>query len=147
MEHIPEFVANHLYLFSLLLAILTLLIWNLYGDTVSGIRQVIPMEVTRLINHENAVVIDLRKQEEFESGHILNAKNFLADKLIEQGKELDLYKPKVVILCCNTGTDSTRVARMLMQKGFEKLYCLKGGLQAWRSASLPLNRNIETKHS
>ena len=51
MEHIPEFVANHLYLFSLLLAILTLLIWNLYGDTVSGIRQVIPMEVTRLINH------------------------------------------------------------------------------------------------
>ncbi len=144
MEHFPEFVANNLFLFSLLIAILTLLIWNLFGDTVSGINQVISTEATRLINHENAVVVDLRKQEDFKSGHILNAKNFPADTLNEHEKELDLYKPKVVILCCNTGIDSTRVARILIKKGFEKLYCLKGGLQAWRSANLPLDRTIET---
>jgi rhodanese-related sulfurtransferase len=144
MEHFPEFVANHLFLFSLLIAIITLLLWNLFGDTVSGIKQVIPMEATRLINHENAVVVDLRKPEEFKNGHILNAKNFPADKLVEKEKELDLYKPKNIILCCNTGTDSTHAIRMLTQKGFEKLYCLKGGLQAWRNASLPLNRDIDT---
>jgi len=64
--------------------------------------------------------------------------------LEEREKELDLYKAKVVILCCNTGIDSTRVARILIRKGFEKLYCLKGGLQAWRSANLPLDRNRKT---
>ncbi|NIM35659.1 MAG: rhodanese-like domain-containing protein, partial [Hydrotalea flava] len=55
--------------------------------------------------------------------------------------ELDSYKSKVIVLCCNTGGDSTRMARTLVRKGFEKLYCLKGGLQAWRSANLPLSKN------
>ena len=141
MEHFPEFVANHLFLFSLLIAILTLLIWNIFGDTVSGIRQVIPMEATRLINHDNAIVIDLRKQDDFNNGHILNAINYPVDTLKDQENNLESYKDKPVILYCNTGVDSPRVARMLIQKGFERLYCLKGGLQAWKSASLPLNRN------
>ena len=140
MEHFPEFVANHLFLFSLLIAILTLLIWNIFGDTVSGIQQVIPLEATRLMNHENATIIDLRKQEDFNSGHILNALNIPADSITEQEKKLEPYKSNPVILCCNTGTESPRVARQLMHKGFGKLYCLKGGIQAWRSASLPLNR-------
>ena len=144
MEHFPEFVANHLFLFSLLIAILTLLIWNIFGDTVSGIRQVAPMEATRLINHDNATVIDLRKQDAFKNGHILNAINYPVDSLKEREKNLESYKDKTVILYCNTGTETPRVARMLIQKGFEKIYCLKGGLQAWKNASLPLNRNSDS---
>lgn len=140
MEHFPEFVANHLFLFSLLIAILTLLIWNIFGDSVSGIQQIIPAEATRLMNHENAIVIDLRKQEDFENGHILNALNFPVDSITDQDKNLEPYKSRPVILCCNSGTVSPRIARVLLHKGFDKLYCLKGGLQAWRSASLPLNR-------
>lgn len=144
MEQFLEFAANHLFLFSLLIAILTLLIWNIFGDTVSGIRQVIPMEATRLINHDNATVIDLRKPDDFNNGHILNAINYPVDSMKEQEKNLEPYKDKTVILYCNTGMESPRIARLLMQKGFNKLYCLKGGLQAWKSANLPLNRNSDS---
>ena len=102
------------------------------------------MELTRLINHENAIVVDLRKQDEFNNGHILNSKNVPVDQFSDREKELETYKTRTVILCCNMGNDSPRIARILNQKGFENVYCLKGGIQSWRSASLPLNRDNES---
>ncbi|MBM2830065.1 MAG: rhodanese protein [Gammaproteobacteria bacterium] len=140
MEHFPEFVVNHLFLFSLLVAISSLLIWNLFGNTMSGISEVIPMEATRLINHENAIVLDLRSENNFKDGHILNAINIPSEKLPERQNEIKKYKERPVILSCNNGAESAQASRILKHNGFEKLYCLKGGLQAWRNASLPLTR-------
>ena len=68
MERFPEFVANHLFLFSLLASILMLLAWNIYGDVLSGVKVLVPDDVTRLINREGAQIVDLRTDKEFESG-------------------------------------------------------------------------------
>lgn len=141
MEHFPEFVGNHLFLFSLLVAILSLLMWNLFGNAMSGIPQIIPMEATRLINHEHAVVIDLRSENNFQEGHILNALNIPYEKLSERQNELQKYRERPVILYCNNGAESTRASRILRQNGFEKIHCLNGGLHAWRNANLPLTRD------
>ena len=140
MEKLPEFIANHLFLFSLLVAISTLLLWNIFAGSI-GAGQVVPAEVTRLINHENAEVLDLRSAEEFERGHIINSVNLVAATLEEKQKELEKYKDKTVILCCNQGQESIRVARILKMKGLEKLFCLKGGIAAWKNANLPLTKN------
>ncbi len=143
MERFPEFVANHLFLFSLLIAILTLLMWNLFGDILSGIKLVIPDEVTRLINREDAKVIDLRSQSEFEKGHIIDAINISVDQLGNQLDKLKPYKDKGIIFCCTNGSVSSREARKLMNEGYEKVYCLKGGLLAWENASLPLTKGLK----
>ena len=140
MEHFPEFIANHLFLFSLLVAILALLLWNLFGNSISGIIDIAPMEATRMMNHDKAVVLDLRVAEEFADGHIINAINTPAEKLAEQTEGLEKYRKRPLILTCKHGSDSVRAARILKQKQFEKIYCLKGGLQAWQSANLPLVR-------
>ena len=140
MEHFPEFIANHLFLFSLLAAILALLAWNLFGNAVSGIIDIAPMEATRMMNHEKAVVLDLRADDEFADGHIINAIHVPAEKLQEQTEVLEKYRKRPLILTCKHGTDSVRAARILKYKQFEKIYCLKGGVQAWRSANLPLVR-------
>ena len=140
MEHFPEFVANHLFLFSLLIAVASLLVWNLFGNAISGISDVIPMEAIRLINHANAVMVDLRRENDFKDGHILNAINIPVDELPERQNELQKYKERQVILYCNNGAESTRASRILRQNGFEKLHCLKGGVHAWRNANLPLAR-------
>ena len=140
MEHFPEFVANHLFLFSLLIAISSLLIWNLFGNAMSGISDVIPTEATRLINHENAVMVDSRSEKDFKDGHILNAINIPVEELSERQNELQKYKERRVILYCNNGAESARALRILRQNGFEKLHCLKGGVHAWRNANLPLAR-------
>lgn len=145
MEHLPEFIANHLLLFSLLIGISSLLLWNIYGSAASGIREIGAAEVTRMINHEKAVVLDVRNEEEFAEGHILNAMNIPADKLDEQIKVLNKHKDKPLILTCKQGMESLRVARMIKQNGFEKIYSLKGGLQSWRDAKLPLMRDKQAE--
>lgn len=141
MEKIPEFIANHLFLVSLLIGILMLLLWNIFGNAVSGVQELSPMEATRKMNHEKAVMLDVRTVKDYKEGHILNAINIPIDTMTTDNKELVKYKDRPVILCCRMGTDSVRASRLLKQQGIEQLYNLKGGLQAWRNANLPLLRD------
>ncbi len=140
MERFPEFVANHLFLFTLLLSILMLLVWNFYGDVLSGVKLLLPDDVTRLINREDAQVIDIRSRKEFENGHIIDAINIGVDEIAGQLEKLKKYKDKGIIFCCATGAVSTKEARKLMNEGVEKVYCLKGGIMSWQNASLPLTK-------
>ncbi len=140
MERFPEFVANHLFLFSLLIAILTLLAWNLFGHALSGINMLQPADVTRLINKDDAGVIDLRSEADFEKGHIINALNIPVAQLPDQLDKLKPYKDKGVIFYCASGSVAPKEARKLMNEGYPKVYCLKGGLLTWQNASLPVTR-------
>ena len=143
MERLPEFVANHLFLFSLLISILTLLMWNFYGDMLSGLKMLIPDEVTQLINREDARVVDVRPQKEFENGHIIGAINISVEQLGGQLNKLKKFKDKGIIFCCSSGSDSAKEARKLINEGFEKVYCLKGGILSWQSANLPLTKGLK----
>ena len=81
MEKFPEFVLNHPYLFSLLFVILTLLIWNIFGDVIGGVKMLTSSQVTHLVNREDAEIVDIRSQKEFENGHIINARNISPKEL------------------------------------------------------------------
>ncbi len=140
MERIPEFIGNHLFLVSLLVSLLMLLIWNLYGGVLSGVKQVIPAELTRLVNRENAVVVDVRAVADYEANHILNALNIPDTEMEEKISKLDKYKKQPIVFYCGSGAVSARVARTLSRQGFEQVYCLKGGLPSWQSANLPLTK-------
>lgn len=120
-----------------------LLIWNLFGDMLSGIKMMLPEEVTRVINHDDAKVVDLRPQNEFEKGHILDAINISVDQLGTQLDKLAKYKDKGLVFCCTNGSVSAREARKLMHEGYEKVYCLKGGLLSWQNANLPLTKGLK----
>jgi rhodanese-related sulfurtransferase len=141
VERIPEFIGNHLFLVTLFVAILALLIWNLFGDALSGIEHLSPADATLLLNRQNAVVLDLRPKGDFESGHIIQALNVAADDQDAQQKILEKHKDRPIIAVCQNGVVSARQARSMRLKGFEKVHCLKGGLAAWRNAGLPLTRD------
>jgi rhodanese-related sulfurtransferase len=140
MERLPEFISNHLFLVSLFISLLMLLIWNLYGGALSGVKQIIPAELTRLINRESAVVVDVRSEDDYKNNHILNAINMPDKELEANSPKLDKYKKQALIVYCANGADSTRVARTLATSGFEQVYCLKGGLPSWQNANLPLTK-------
>ena len=141
MEKLPEFIANHLWLVLLFVSILALLLWNIFGAAMSGLAQLGPAEVTRLMNHEKALLLDLRTNADYSSGHILSARNIPAAELEGRQKELQKYKSGPVILCSNRDSDGVKAGRVLKFAGFEKIYSLKGGLEAWRSANLPVTRD------
>jgi Rhodanese-related sulfurtransferase len=141
MEHFPEFAANHLFLFALLISILLLLFWNLFGPALSGITLLNPQETTRMLNHEHAVLVDVRNEKDFADSHILGSHNIPAAMIGARQNELVKYKERPIILCSSNGNESLRAARLFKMQGFEKIYTLKGGLHSWRSANLPLTRD------
>lgn len=141
MEKLIEFAGNHLVLVSLLAAITVMLIWNLLGGAISGIKQLTPAEVTHLMNREGAVLLDIRNASEFNNGHIINSINVPNTELADRQESLEKHKQKTVIVYCEHGNTSDKAARSLKASGFENVCSLKGGIMAWRNANLPLTKD------
>lgn len=140
MERLIEFIGNNLLWVSLWFGVLLLLIWNLFGHILLGIKQLEPMEVTRLINREHAVVIDIRKPAEYESGHLLNAINIPETEYMDKKKEMDKYRNKPLVVYCQNGGVSPQMVRRFKADGFSDVACLRGGVVTWQRAGLPLTR-------
>ncbi len=138
MEQFFEFVTNHPILWALLILISILLIKNLLADLSGGTSLVDPSAATLLMNRENAILLDIRKPEDFSKGHILSAINIPLSELENRISELEKYRERPIIICCNTGTTATLAMKQLKKMGFEKIYRLKGGIEGWKQASLPL---------
>ena len=144
MEKFPIFILNHPYLFSLLFVILTLLIWNIFGNLIGGVKLLTTDEATLLINREDAEVIDIRSQTEFENGHIINAKNIDLQELPEKINKLRKDKSKGIIFYCTNGSLSLKETQKMVRQGEDMIYCLKGGIASWKNANLPF-KNVK-KH-
>ena len=99
-------------------------------------------QLTMMINREDAKVIDVRSKDEFKKGHIVNAINVpMADIKNNQITTLEKWKDSPIILVCNAGVTSSQAAQMLVKKGFEKLFSLKGGMGDWQTANMPVQRS------
>lgn len=93
-------------------------------------------DVVQLINRQNAMMIDVRKPEEYRRGHIAQAVNIPADVI--QGRLADLPKDRPIILVDTSGAGSRAVARLLRGVGFKQTSILEGGLFAWTREKMPL---------
>lgn len=140
MERIPEFIGNHLFLVCLFAAILTMLLWNLFGSALTGVEEVSHGDATRLINREGAVVVDVRSAVDFDAGHIIGALSLPLAELEARRAELNPWKDKPVVAVCGTGPVAGRAVRMLRGAGFARAVALRGGISAWQGAHLPLTR-------
>lgn len=138
MEQFGSFVLNHWELFLALSVILGMLVATSMGAGLAGIRQIDPAGAIQLINHQGAVVLDIRDPEEYRQGHVLNSVHIPLAQLRNNAKPLQKHRSKAIITVCRSGARSLQAGRVLRQHGFETVYNLKGGIQAWRSANLPV---------
>jgi rhodanese-related sulfurtransferase len=143
MEQLTEFIGANLIWVCLWLALAALLLWNSFGHIIQGIVQIEPMEATRLVNHQHAVIIDIRSPADFANGHILDAVNITDADIRDKKQDLEKYRKKPLIVCCQTGTTSQAVVRLLKADGFPAVFMLRGGLTIWQRAGLPLVRSME----
>jgi len=104
-------------------------------------RQATPLQATQMINRgKSTAVIDVRSADEFAAGHLRDAKNMPLPDLAKRIGELDKNKVKTVILVCQSGARAGKAARQLKSAGFEDIYTLEGGVNAWSAAGLPLSK-------
>lgn len=139
MEQLLEFAGNHPLLVGAFMAVLVALTWNLISDA-GGRNAVDPLGATAMINHEEAVVLDVRSMAEFKQGHIVNAVNLPLNGLGNNLKQLEKHRDKPIVAVCRSGSRSGAACRMLQKNGFENVKNLRGGMMAWESANLPVKR-------
>lgn len=137
MQEISTFIANHLALTYALAIVLVLLMIVEFLRLKQQAARVEPSRAVQLINRENAVVIDVRSQENFKSGHIIDALSYPANTVLENTKKIERFRAKPLIIVCATGIESQKIASTLTKQGYNA-YSLAGGLRAWSNAEMPL---------
>ena len=135
MEQVFEFIGNHMLLAT---ALVVLLIALVVTENKRGGQSVSTHEATKLINREKAVVLDLRPQAEFKSGHIVDALNIPYASLSGHLTELEKYKDRPIILVCKMGQHSGAAAKILMKAGYNQVTRMAGGMAEWGSSNLPV---------
>jgi len=84
---------------------------------------------------ENAVVLDVREDYEWEAGHIAGALHIPLEQLPARLDELD---PDVdVNVICRTGGRSLRATTWLTENGYTAFNVI-GGMGAWFEADMPM---------
>ena len=142
MDRILEFTSSHTLLVLALMISFFVLVFTELRRKASGMVAVAPGEAVALIN-DNAAIVDLRSADAYSRGHIVNAKNMPFDEF--DAKKDVLSKNRPVIAVCDSGISSTKAVSMLRQSGFESAYSLKGGMNAWSQAGLPVVTGKKTR--
>jgi len=117
-----------------------MLVWPLVQQRLSPGKDVGNLEVTRLINSSNAVLVDVRETKEYEGGRLPNAIHIPLSQLASRGGELARFAGKPLVAYCNSGNRSRSANATLARLGFKDVYNLRGGFRAWKDAGLPVEK-------
>lgn len=140
MENFPEFFSNHLFMFGALFAVLALLIKAEFEHQTGKSSLVSPLNAIRIMNNEDALVVDVRTEAEFNKGHIKNSINIPLASLQAKLTELEKYRNQPLLMYCNSGHMSGKACRLLLKSGFNNVHNIGGGISGWQDANLPLTR-------
>ena len=133
-----NFIVDNWMLLAVALSSGAMLLWPaIQGATQAGLT---PAGAVQMINREKAVVVDVCETAEFVTGHVTGAKNVPLGQLEEKLTGAVKNKALPLILVCQTGARSGRALAIAKKLGYENVQSLGGGLGAWKSANLPLEK-------
>lgn len=135
-----DFIQNNIWLILIVIISGGMLFWSFIGGTLSAGKWVSIPEAVQLINRQEAIILDIGDSAEYATNHILNAKNVPFTKLSERLPDLEKYKKRPIVVSCHTGNNSLAACVMLRKSGFSEVFALKGGLQAWIQAGMPVQK-------
>ncbi len=117
-----------------------MLIWPLFNRLSGQGTEIGTVEAVQLINRRDALVIDVRENDEYAAGHIGNARHIPLAQLADNLKSLEKFKTRPVIVCCRSGSRSSGAVGILRKNGFNEAFTLRGGILAWTQAMMPLEK-------
>ena len=133
-----EFIKDNVLLIGLALGSGIMLLLPSFKKSAGGVPNLSTTEAINLINRNHALVLDVREDAEFASGHIVDAKHIPLAKLAERLNELNKYKDKPILVNCQRGMRSAKACDILRKAEFKQVNNLQGGLDAWLAAKLPV---------
>jgi len=91
---------------------------------------------SRMDSDQRLVVLDVRRQDEWDEGHIKGAQHIYVGHLEERIAEVSKDKPTAVL--CRTGHRASLGASILLRAGYREVYNVLGSTMAWRAAGYPI---------
>lgn len=86
------------------------------------------------------VIIDVRSDGEFQSGHIANALHVSFWQAFTSDKLDNFKKNQPLVLYCQHGPRAGVAKLAFSLAGFENIHYLEGHMKAWKKANLPIER-------
>ena len=124
---------------------------QLITEAKSEITEISVQELhEKYLQHPDIILIDVREPEEHQACAIDRAVNFprgMLEMKIAQHPVVNHYcdvesaltnlAERDIYLLCGTGARSALATQALQRMGFEKVYSMQGGMQAWLEAGFP----------
>lgn len=136
MSNFFIFISQEWLLVSTLVVLIYLFAWR---ERIKSGPPISAHEVTRMLNAETAVLLDVRDAAEFKAGHIAGAINIPYAKVNTELGQLEAHKSKTIVVADKIGQHAGVVGRTLGKHGFV-VRRLAGGVAEWQGQSLPLVR-------
>lgn len=115
---------NTIFVIFIIILIISLgFVITLSSNSESVIQKISFDEISDIMNTQNIIIIDVRTETEYDSGHIPGAIN-IPDTEIESKINYDKNTP--IAVYCRTGKRSNAVANTLKNMGYNKIYDLGG---------------------
>jgi rhodanese-related sulfurtransferase len=139
MERLIEYVTRHPLMAGAV--VLALVVVATYESRIraTSFAAISSQDLIRLMN-QGALVLDIRKPDEFAAGHVNGAKQLPSDQILTAGENFKRFKEKPVVVYDESGSLAAAAVRQLNNQGFTKAFSLRGGFAGWRAENLPVTK-------
>jgi rhodanese-related sulfurtransferase len=137
---VRQFIQDNIWMVLVAASTGLMLLWSFLGNRLRGVKEVDIAATLQLINHKNALILDVREEDEYSGGHILNARLIPLLKLKDRIGELERYREHPIVVVCRSGNRSATACALLGNRQFGQAYNLAGGMQAWQKAGMPVEK-------
>ncbi|OBU47155.1 thiosulfate sulfurtransferase [Photobacterium phosphoreum] len=92
------------------------------------------LDAQQLLQQPNTVLVDIRDLQSYSLAHAPAAFHLTNDTMVTLMDEVDFEQP--VLVMCYHGVSSQGAAQYLANQGYEQVYSIDGGFEAWRREAL-----------
>ena len=109
------------------------------GCSPADAPEVQPLSQEQLLSAPpaGALILDVRSEAEFGSGHVPGAINIPHDQLASRLSDLDSGTDRPVVVYCQSGKRAGIAGAVLLAAGYTNVLHLEGDMKAWRANGLP----------
>ncbi len=111
-------------------------LWKRFINILRGVKDIPPVQALHLIEQENAFILDVREQHEYDAGHVPNSLLIPLGQLETRISEIEEQRHSPIVVICHGGKRSATACALLAKKGFPHSFNIAGGILAWRRAKL-----------
>ena len=110
---------------------------KLVAEAKKNITEISPQDAASKLQSREAVIVDVRENDEWDEQHIPGAIH-LSRGTLELDVEEKVPDMNATIIChCGGGGRSALAAESLQKMGYKNVRSMAGGFKAWKAAGLP----------